>query len=285
MKLKVLAVAVGAALTAAASSSVVAGPITVCDLTAINSSCTINGAIFSTNVNDVNIGSGIINPFLTTQNNGTESGFATDVPAVNQLPLDDKRDNANTFTNTLTLQNIGSETVGGQDYVVLFLDVNEPANADSLISLDTLKIYDTGSASPFLQGKPQTLAGLALLAALTLRYDLGDNSILLDANNFKGSGIGVDMKALIPLSDFDTTPLTDRLTLATAFGQAGGNAGTADGFEEWYSLKGSVNPPPPPPLPEPGTLALIGAALAGIVTVRRTRKTVVHNARENLITN
>ena len=242
---------------------------TVCNLTLINSRCVINGAIFANPDNLTNIGSGQILPFLTTQRNDTESGFSTDVSGSANLPLDDKRDNANTFTNTLTRANVGTQQDQGIDYVAFFLDVNEPANDDSLISLDSFVIYGTGASSPFTTPKTETLAQLDTLLGGNLIYRLGvGNSILLDANIFKGSGIGVDMIALIPVVDF-TGPQDNRFVVATQFGQAGGFAGTADGFEEWYALKGAVPPPPPPGVPEPGVVMLIGAALLGAFIQRK----------------
>lgn len=244
---------------------------TLCDLTVINTTCVINGAIFTNNPNRLNIGSGIIAPFLTTQNNGTESGFSTDI-ASNALPLDDKRNNTSMFTRTLAENNIGTVDVGGQLYVEFFLDVNEPGDSpSSLISLDRLTIVNTGVTTPFNVGAPTTLAQLDAMP-FQLLYTMGNNSVLLDANNFKGSGIGYDMSVLIPIADFASIlDPNDRLVFATSFGQAGATiagANTADGFEEWAARIGAV---PPPPVPEPATLALLGLAAIAAGTFSRKR--------------
>jgi hypothetical protein len=259
-----------------------AASATLCDLSASKDlSCTINGAIFANPSNLTNIGSGTIFPFLTTQANGTEAGFTTDEPTPGQLPLDDKRDNANTFTNTLTEQNIATVTVGGIDYIALFLDTNEPdGGTDPLISLDSFKIFDTGGTTAFTgTGKNETLAQLDGTVGFSLLYSLdagGDNTVLLDSSLFKGSGLGFDMTLLIPVSVFAGHNPADRLVVTTQFGLSGSTipgAGTADGFEEWNAALGAVAPPPPPPIPtpEPGTLALLAVAAMGLGFTRRQR--------------
>src|SRR5689334_10861593 len=86
---------------------------TTCDLTSgTDSSCTIVGdssvgtVIFGNPDTSTIVGSGLIDPFLTVQQNGTESGFSTDLSDNNNLPLDDKRDNLSKFTNTFTLGDV-----------------------------------------------------------------------------------------------------------------------------------------------------------------------------------
>jgi hypothetical protein len=254
-----------------------AASATLCDLTAgKDQSCTINGAIYSNPTNLTNIGSGTIFPFLTTQANGSESGFTTDEPTPSQLPLDDKRDNANTFTNTFAEQNLATVTVNGIEYFTFFLDTNEPDNADRFISLDSFKIFDTGGTTAFTgTTKNETLAQLEGTVGFSLIYSLDtpsqDNTVLIDSSLFKGSGLGFDMTLLIPTSLFAGHNVGDRLVVTTQFGLAGGGAGTADGFEEWNAALGAVPPPPPPPIPtpEPATLALLAVGLLALARRRR----------------
>jgi hypothetical protein len=280
------------ALTVAASGA----QATLCSLAGgTGSSCTFpnpggdssNGGAYYTNPANVdNVGSGVINPFLTVQNKGTESGFSTDVTG-NDLPLDDKRNNANTFTNTFSLSELGTVSGAGigdstSTYYEFFLDVNEPDNnPDWLISLDYLKIYDTGSSSAVTLGGSTTLSDLDS-QGWTLLYDLGSNAVLLNYDLFKGSGNGYDMTLLIPTTAFSSVGSTsNRIVFANTFGSSGSStsgADSADGFEEWAFNSGTnvVCPPgtvgtppdcvivPPQEIPEPAVLSLVGLGLLGL---------------------
>lgn len=241
-------------------------------------------AIFRNPDSLFNVGSGGITPFLTTQRNGTEFGVSTDIPNVNLLPLDDKRDNSNTFTNTFSVNNLGTVTIGGTTYFDFFLDINEPNGGDAaLISIDTLRIWGrqgtTGETDPFLITKNDlpTFGDLDTLVGslnLALVYALGpSNGLILNFDLFSGSGKGWDMEFLIPVSAFAGLAPDSRILFSVGYGAAGcDGCSTADGFEEWGYKTGAVPPPPPPPLPEPGTLVLLGAALAGLGWTQARRR-------------
>jgi len=235
----------------------------------------------------------LIDPFLTVQQNGTESGFSTDLSDNNNLPLDDKRDNLSKFTNTFTLGDVS--IVDG--YYIFYLDVNEPGSSpESLISLDYLKIYDTKSSSLVTLGQPMTLADLDSQGWDT-KYSLDastDNSVLLDYNFFAGSGKGFDMELKIPVSVFAGTDPTSRIVFAGEFGLSGSTidgASTADGFEEWWFRTGSTEGCPPgttgtPPncdftyqAPAPPTVILLALGLAAVALSSAAQ--VVLNRRSN----
>lgn len=250
----------------------------VCTLLAKDGSCTFatdtsgGTTIFSNPTNLSNIGSGTINPFLGTQQNGTESGVTTDIPNVNLLPLTDKRDNANTFTNTFTRNDLGVVTLGGTSYYQFFLDTNEPSSdGDKLISIDTIRIWDAQSAALQLLTN-QNVTSLADVDGLfsSLVYAMGPtNQIVMDGTLFSGSGLGYDLSMLIPVAEFAGVALDSRLIFGTSFGAAGGSATTADGFEEWAYLAAT----PTNNVPEPGSLALAGIGLLALrCSIRKAQK-------------
>lgn len=254
-------------ILAAAAALALAGPAQaglVCTMLQMDSTCTFatdtsgGRVIFANPANLNNIGSGLITPFLGTQQTGTEFGVSTDSPIVSTLPLQDKRDNANTFTNTFTQANLGVVNVGGTLYYQFFLDTNEPSSAgDKLISIDTLRLWDAQSAALQLL----TNANVTQLSDVdnlfsSLIYALGpDNQIVMDGTLFSGSGQGYDLTMLMPVDLFAGVNMDSRIIWGTGMGGAGGAASTADGFEEWAYRAGTQA------VPEPNSLALAGFGL------------------------
>ena len=154
-KLKLLTLGLLLAVSAAVEAA------STCNLFLVGGTCTFatdttaGGTLFQNPANLSNIGSGVITPFLSLQNNGSEGGVSTDDPTVNTLPLDDKRDNTNTFTTTFQLNQLGTITLSGIDYFAFFLDINEPnGGGQNLLSLDTLRIWGrsgtSGETAPFM---------------------------------------------------------------------------------------------------------------------------------------
>ena len=258
--------ALGIVVLALSASAAQAG---VCSLTgSLGSTCTINGAIFTNPANSVNVGTGLINPFLSIQKDPIEAGFNTDA---SPLPLDTKKP---TFTNALLVNQVGVVTIAGIDYLEFLLDINEPNDSKSFIKLQEFRIY-TGDASA---------AFATNLSGLNLKYDMGaTNQVNLDANFFPGSGIGVDMYTYVPLAPFLGLGAKN-LVLYAKFGDADKtNPLTSNGgFEEYYTNDKNIRPCATATpdcggggseIPEPGTLALLAIALSGMgLTFARRRK-------------
>ncbi|MEY2563230.1 MAG: hypothetical protein QOH88_1423 [Verrucomicrobiota bacterium] len=179
-------------------------------------------------------GTGVIDPFLRIQNNGTEQGYNTS----GGTPFDDK---GGIWTHNITFSDLQSTavTLNGTTYYKILLDVNEPNGAKSTVSLDRLQFYTGATGS-------MTTTTLSQLG--TLRYDLdggGDNQILFDASRNHGSGSG-DAYLYIPATAFAGTKSTDYVYMYAAFGAADTMTnpdGSLGGFEE-FALVRNLQPVP-----------------------------------------
>ncbi|WP_141343336.1 DUF11 domain-containing protein [Bradyrhizobium sp. USDA 3458] len=195
------------------------------DVTAQSSTATTDtGAVFTNVASVASTGTGVFDSFLVIQNNGTEQGYNTDG---SPLPLDDKQAS---HTNAILLSSIPvvtgdgqNGTVAGTQYLEFRLDINQngSANQPQLISLDQLKIYQESSGNL-----------LTDFAGETPKFDLGDNTVLLNAQWDAGSGKG-DYVILVPLSNFDTSGADPYVYLYSQFGAVGGDYAANSGFEEW----------------------------------------------------
>lgn len=204
-------------------------------------------------------GTGVIDPFLTIQANGTEQGYNT---SGSPAPYDVKRQPQ--WTHDIQFSDLQQTAVniGGVSYYQILLDVNEPNGAKSIITLDQLRIYTSQQGS-------QT--GLTING--TLRYDLdfnGDNQVRIDASRNSGSGSG-DVNIFIPVADFAGTAPTDYVYLYALFGQADtfqNPDGTQGGFEEFALVMNAT------PVPEMSALfPIVGLMVAvGSTHVLRRRK-------------
>jgi PEP-CTERM motif-containing protein len=217
-------------------------PASALDLVTAGSSGFVNGAFFQ-QVPDQSTGTGVIDPFLRIQANGTEQGFNTSVNGV----LDNKD---GIWTHPLLVSDVPIVNLGGTNYFQVLLDINQ-TSANPLLSLDQLKVYR------------QATGDIGSIAGLTNQiYSLdgaGDTFIRLNYNLNPGSGAG-DMFAYIPVAGAG-----DYFYLYSQFGSV--NA-TNDGFEEWATVGVAA------PVPEPETYALMmaGLGIMGFVARRRKRQ-------------
>ena len=181
-------------------------------------------------------GTGVIDPFLTIQADGTEQGYNT---SGSPAPFDVKRQPQ--YTHDIQFSDLQATTVmlNGTAYFQILLDVNEPNGAKSIIKLYELQIYTSPLGS-------QTTTNVATLG--TLRYDLdgsGDSQVVIDAGRNHGSGSG-DVNIFIPVSAFAGTAPSDYIYVYALFSEGNLKSnpdGTQGGFEE-FALVNNITPVP-----------------------------------------
>ena len=202
-------------------------------------------------------GTGVYNPFLTIQANGTEQGYNSSIGN-----FDTKREPQ--WNHEIRFSDLQVTTLNGIAYFGFYVDVNEPNSSNqSTISLERLKIFTSAT----LQNSTSTDANGQFNGSLgTLRYDLdfgGNNSVLYDDQN-SGSGSG-DIDIYIPVSLFAGTQANDYVYMYQLWGNADGM--TAGGFEETRLIRGT-------PIPELNALfPIVGLMVAvGSTHVLRRRK-------------
>jgi hypothetical protein len=248
----ILMLAGGFAVWAAAPASA-----TILNLTSLGSSGNI-GAAFFQQVSNQSTGTGVIDPFVRLQHNGSEMGFNTDYRPLNGDLAD--VNNSPQFTHSLKVGDFGVVNQGGVQKIRFLLDINQTSN-NPYLSLDRLKVYVADAPD---------LHTNASLFSQTLIYDMdagGDSKVLMDYRLESGSGSG-DMFAYLPY-DLLSSYTNKYLYLFSEFGASGDSLATNDGFEEWARVDGE---PPASSVPEPTTLLLLGAGLAGSAFMRRRRR-------------
>jgi hypothetical protein len=198
-------------------------------------------------------GTGVFEPFVRIQANGTESGYNTDAKAP---PLDAK---AGTWTHSMLFSQFIPQQIGGSYYYEFRLDVNQSSAVEnSLLSLDTFQIWSGNVGDK----DTNTLAG----TGFTKLYDLyGIAPVLIDYNIFKGGEGIADVAVYIPTSLVNDPSAEPYLYLFSAFGGAtagGKDWSSNDGPEYWGVRSGTVVPVPP-------SLLLLAPGLLGLIGLRR----------------
>lgn len=269
------------------------------------------------------VGTGVFDPFVRIQTNQgyakcqpncSEQGFNTDgrTPQPgNGTILDNHDKGGSNWDHSIKLADIPTITVcdgGGstgtncQQFYEFLLDINEQGNNDSGLSLDSFKLYVAGQGD-ILSNSITDSANCAsdtnpngtfkLCGGAKEVYDMdnipgGDASLLMDYSNFSGSGHGVDLQALVPVSNFAGYTPDSFVYLYSKFGETGNKCtvaanktsacntpsgtlgakaksltyGSDAGFEEW-SIRRGVG------VPVPASLLLIGV---GMLALHRSQR-------------
>ena len=212
---------------------------------------TINNAIFQTN-NDHPTGTGVYNPFLTVQANGTEQGYNSSTGN-----FDTKREPQ--WNHEIKFSDLQVTTINGQQYFGFSVDINEPNGSKAGISLEGLSIYTSST----LQSSTSTNSSGTFNGSLgILRYDLGANQVLYTDQN-TGSG-GGDINIYIPVSAFAGTQANDYVYMYQRWGNA--DAMTQGGFEETSLIRGLT------PVPEMSALFPIFGLIVAVGSTSLLRR-------------
>lgn len=208
----------------------------------------------------VSSGTGVIDPFLTIQHKGWEEGFNSDyIPLV----LDTTRPKWN---HSIQISDLGGLDANYYDFL---LDLNEPNGDKAGLTQHELEVWLVPNAAG---GSISTYADLA--AAGTLIWDLDgleDSRIEYNYDLWSGSGNNIDTLTQIPTSLFTGYDANTYVYLYALFGDIGAR-GTIDGFasedgyEEYALREGGEQ------VPEPATMLLFGAGLAGLAGLRLRNK-------------
>lgn len=227
------------------------------DLSLANATCNVAGvggnAIFQVPTGPYSVGTGLIEPFLTIQQNTAESGFNTDqkvssVKDKDGKQLDIKRTGQTGsvgFTNSLRLGAIPVVSWNNALYREILLDFNQNAGEEHL-SLDVIRLFmgtsSVGDLADYYSNTPGghdwdglvkeggasgtaltpiwSLDSAALDQVLLLDYRLCSNATLGACP--KGSGNTYDVRYLLPVGLFSAYTNEDYFVMYTSFGWQGG---------------------------------------------------------------
>jgi hypothetical protein len=180
---------------------------------------TVDGRAFFTTDFDKTTGTGVIDPFLSIQASLTEAGYNID-----SGDADTKRNGQYTRTQQVSdLQTIVA--ADGISYYAFLIDINEPNNIASTISIDTIKIFTSNMLLT-------NFADLQAQGVLQFNMDsLDPNVTLLYDDLNTGSGQG-DVAFFIPTSILSGVASTDFFYLYQEFGNFGPPYSSNSGFEE-----------------------------------------------------
>ena len=270
---KVLHLCGVAAIAMSASAAYALPPI---DLTAAGTSTTGTDDVVWTNTLLFQAtGTGSFDPFLRVHDQntyddtplGVEEGMNTDGARVYE-----QVGGGDPHTHALQFGDLKVENIGGKDYYVFTIDFAEPTGQDfEFLTIEELRMHTVAESAG---GSLTTEAELAAADGYDEKYDLdgsGNQTVYLNytvANKGQGQS---DIDFYIPTSYFAGAQASDYFYTYIKFGRADtfeGVSWAADGsFEELRVL--TATRPGGGEAPEPGTIALFGMGVLGLVAYRR----------------
>ena len=227
------------------------------DLTSDGASGYLGGAYF-VQIDSQSTGTGVIDPFVRVGSGDASQDTISTYNTTQNNVLDNG--SADNWNHALQLSEVPLVEISGVFYREFLLDINQE-RGDSLLSLDEIQLFLSGTAN---QSVESFNSGILELADSDLVYRLdngGDNSVLLDYMLNHGSGSG-DMFMYVPDSYFANSS-NDYVYLYSQFGL---NYENNAGFEEWSVRE------PTGVVPEPTTMVLLGISI-GAIAVRRAKRT------------
>lgn len=214
-------------------------------------------------------GTGILDPFLRIQKNSEEQGYNSTQANAGAYPFEEKY---GSFTHDVMMSDLVSSD-GAYRFV---LDIGEPGNDKSLLSLDGLKLFSTSTPGQNGSGVDANGDWLGPVNG-TLLWDMDsdengnylDNHVLLDSNREGNPGNGIsDMLMDVESSIISAAPGDEQyFVLWSRFGLIGVPDAESNGtFEEWSRVTAVSN------IPEPSTALLFSLGLLGLVVATRRKK-------------
>ena len=218
-----------------------------------------DGSIFQINDPQTSTGTGVINPFLSIQNNGSEQGYNT-----NAGDFDTKRNGQYTTDLMVGDLKLASNNIS---YVSFLIDVNQlNSTPGNKISLDRLMIWTSptpmSSSSVDVNGNFNGSLG-TLLYNLDSTTNGGASNSVLYVDGLSGSGSG-DIRFFVPRAIFAGLPLGDYIYMYQQWGTTPGYE-TNGGFEETLSFGTIV-------IPEATSLIPLGLVLATGIALHYLRR-------------
>ncbi len=201
-------------------------------------------------------GTGVINPFLTTQANGYESGINSDST---DFQYNEKRAGAKGdrgFTHSLQYSDLRLSPFAGlyPNYISFSVDINQTSSTP-LIDLTNLRIFVVPQA---LGATLNTIGALEANGTEVFSLDnaINDYTIQIFYGDWKGSGNNMDMALFIP--QFSAKP-GDYIYMYIQYDNSN------DGPDEWVIVGNRT-------VPEPATMLLLGLGVIGLAGVKRFRQ-------------
>jgi len=236
---------------------------------------TLGGTAYVSTTSVGSTGTGVLDPFVRLQQNGSESGHNTSGAFLN----DEK---AGTWTHDLRLNELPLSIIDGVAYYEFLLDADENnSTAGQLLALNNVQICvgATGGLVGPTAGSGNNIHEISCPGTLKYAFGAfgsGANEVMMDYD-FTGSGSGkADLFMYIPVATLGA-PSGQYVYLFSQFGLAvpAGRGDTDAGFEEWAILpcypNCGVYVDPHSTVPEPSSLLLLGAGVLGLAAVVRRR--------------